>query len=123
MPGLIRGEQRAALNKRARELLDEVGLSHRLRHRPGELSGGEQQRVAIARALVRRPPLLLCDEPTGNLDSATALEVMELLAKLRLERGATIVMITHEPDLADRYASRRVAMRDGSIVGTQAATA
>jgi putative ABC transport system ATP-binding protein len=116
MPLVLDGVTRAERRRRAAEALAAVGLSARADHVPSQLSGGEQQRVAIARALVRRPPLLLCDEPTGNLDSATALEVMELLATLRRRLGATIVMITHEPDLADRFASRRVTMQDGRIV-------
>jgi putative ABC transport system ATP-binding protein len=116
MPLVLDGVPRADRRRLAAEALAAVGLAARADHAPAQLSGGEQQRVAIARALVRRPPLLLCDEPTGNLDSATAVEVMELLAALRRERGATIVMITHEPDLADRYASRRVTMRDGRVV-------
>jgi predicted ABC-type transport system involved in lysophospholipase L1 biosynthesis ATPase subunit len=100
-----------------------VGLAQRMDHAPSELSGGEQQRVAIARALVRRPRLILCDEPTGNLDSGTAIEVMDLLAGLQRERGSTVLMITHERDLAERYASRRVVMRDGRIVATETASA
>jgi putative ABC transport system ATP-binding protein len=116
MPLVLDGVPRAERRRLAADALAAVGLAARADHAPAQLSGGEQQRVAIARALVRRPPLLLCDEPTGNLDSATAVEVMELLATLRRERGATIVMITHEPDLADRYASRRATMRDGRFV-------
>jgi putative ABC transport system ATP-binding protein len=116
LPLVLDGVPRAERRRRAAEALAAVGLAERADHAPGELSGGEQQRVAIARALVRRPPLLLCDEPTGNLDTATSLEVMELLARLRRERGATIVMITHEPDLAERFASRRATMRDGRFV-------
>jgi len=123
MPLLLDGAPAAERRRRAAEALDAVGLAARADHAPSQLSGGEQQRVAIARALVRRPPLVLCDEPTGNLDSATAIEVMELLAKLRRERDATIVMITHEPDLADRYASRRVEMKDGRIVASSAVSA
>jgi putative ABC transport system ATP-binding protein len=115
MPLLLDGVPRERRRELASRALDEVGLSPRADHAPSELSGGEQQRVAIARALVRRPPLLLCDEPTGNLDSTTAVEVMELLARLVRERGATVVMITHEADLAERYAARRVRMRDGRI--------
>ncbi len=116
LPLVLDGVPRAERRRLAAEALDAVGLSDRASHAPSELSGGEQQRVAIARAIVRRPPLLLADEPTGNLDSATALDVMELVAALRRERGSTVVMITHEPDLAERYATRRVAMRDGRIV-------
>jgi putative ABC transport system ATP-binding protein len=115
-PLVLDGTPLSDRRRRAEEALDAVGLASRRAHVPSELSGGEQQRVAIARALVRDPSLLLCDEPTGNLDSTTAVDVMELLARLRRERGATVVMITHEPDLADRYATRKVTMRDGRVV-------
>jgi putative ABC transport system ATP-binding protein len=123
MPLVLDGTPREKRRALAEDALRAVGLESRMDHSPAELSGGEQQRVAIARALVRKPPLVLCDEPTGNLDSATAVEVMELLAKLRRERGATVLMITHEADLAERYASRRVQMRDGRIVATEPASA
>jgi putative ABC transport system ATP-binding protein len=116
IPLLLDGVPRAERRRLAEETLAAVGLAGRAAHAPSELSGGEQQRVAIARAVVRRPPLLLCDEPTGNLDSLTATEVMDLIARLRRERGTTVVMITHEPELADRYASRLVTMRDGRVV-------
>jgi putative ABC transport system ATP-binding protein len=99
---------------RALEALDQVGLSHRAKHAPNELSGGQQQRVAIARALVTRPRLVVADEPTGNLDSATSVEVMEMLVRLNKERGITIVMVTHEEDMAE-YASRIVVFVDGHI--------
>jgi putative ABC transport system ATP-binding protein len=100
--------------RRALEALDQVGLSHRAKHAPNELSGGQQQRVAIARALVTRPRLVVADEPTGNLDSATSVEVMEMLVRLNKERGITIVMVTHEEDMAE-YASRTVVFVDGHI--------
>ena len=100
--------------QRALEALDQVGLSHRAKHAPNELSGGQQQRVAIARALVTRPRLVVADEPTGNLDSATGVEVMEMLVRLNKERGITIVMVTHEEDMA-AYASRIVVFVDGRI--------
>jgi putative ABC transport system ATP-binding protein len=116
IPLLLDGVARAERRRLAEQALAAVGLAERAAHAPSELSGGEQQRVAIARAVVRRPPLLLCDEPTGNLDSATATEVMDLIARLRGDRGATVVMITHEADLAERYASRLVTMRDGRVV-------
>jgi putative ABC transport system ATP-binding protein len=116
IPLLLDGTPRAERRALASDALKSVGLEERADHAPSELSGGEQQRVAIARAIVRRPPLVLCDEPTGNLDSATAIGVMDLLAALRRDRGSTILMITHEPDLASRYASRAVTMRDGRIV-------
>jgi putative ABC transport system ATP-binding protein len=91
-----------------------VGLAHRSGHLPSQLSGGQQQRVAIARALVTRPPLILADEPTGNLDSVTSLEIMKLLGELRAG-GMTIVFVTHEPDIA-QFAARKLTLRDGSIV-------
>jgi ABC-type lipoprotein export system ATPase subunit len=106
----------AARERRLRALaaLDIVGLGDRARHTPAELSGGQQQRVAIARALVTEPSLLLADEPTGNLDSARSAELMELLCRLNVERQLTIVMVTHEPDMAG-YASRVVEFKDGRV--------
>ena len=98
---------------RAEAMAERVGLADRLEHRPAELSGGQQQRVAIARALAADPPILLADEPTGNLDSATAVQIMELLVELN-QQGKTVIMVTHEPDLAD-YARYRLHMRDGLI--------
>jgi putative ABC transport system ATP-binding protein len=101
-------------HKRARESLERVGLGHRAGHTPSQLSGGQQQRVAIARALVTRPPLILADEPTGNLDSATSVEIMKLLTELQ-HSGMTIVFVTHEPDIA-AYAARKLLLKDGAVV-------
>jgi putative ABC transport system ATP-binding protein len=100
---------------RARELLDRVGLKGRFDHYPVQLSGGEQQRVALARAFALRPPILLADEPTGNLDSATGAVVLELLLGLNRQEGATMVLVTHEQSLAES-ADRRIVMRDGLVV-------
>jgi lipoprotein-releasing system ATP-binding protein len=114
MPGLICGIPRKEAERTARELLVEVGLSHRLTHKPGELSGGEQQRVAIARALLMSPALLLADEPTGNLDMRTSEEVHELLMRLHSERGITLVIVTHNEKLAARL-GRTVGLVDGKL--------
>jgi len=99
----------------ARKALSEVGLEGRGHHHPSQLSGGEQQRVAIARALVNQPSILLADEPTGNLDTKTSIEVMEIFRHLNRDLGITIIMITHEPDIA-LFAKRRILFRDGRIV-------
>jgi putative ABC transport system ATP-binding protein len=101
---------------RVREALERVGLEKRLSHRPSELSGGEQQRAALARALVNRPGLLLADEPTGNLDSATGESIMLLLREIQQSLGMTIVMVTHERPLAERFASRIAAVADGKLI-------
>ena len=100
---------------RARTAIERVGLGHRLDHRPSELSGGEQQRASLARALVNSPQLLLADEPTGNLDSRTGSEIMDLIHTIHSE-GTTVLMVTHERPLAERYASRFVFLRDGKLV-------
>jgi putative ABC transport system ATP-binding protein len=99
--------------KRAAEALDSVGLSDRMHHRPNELSGGQRQRVAIARALVNRPSILLADEPTGNLDSTTSAEIMNVFEQLA-ESGQTVIMVTHEADIA-AHAKRVVVLRDGMV--------
>ena len=105
---------------RVREALERVRLTHRLGHRPTELSGGEQQRVAIARALVNGPKILLADEPTGNLDSATGEAILSLLRELQGAMGMTIVMVTHERPLAEHFADRLATMGDGKLVSTSA---
>jgi putative ABC transport system ATP-binding protein len=107
-----RGERR----ERVLELLTKVGLAHRAQHKPTELSGGEQQRAAIARALANRPSVLLADEPTGNLDSRNGQEVMALLAELNGKMGVTILLVTHDPALASRYAHKSLHMSDGRLV-------
>jgi len=106
---------RAERMRRAREALELVGLGDRLRHRPTELSGGQQQRVAIARALAQQPSILLADEPTGNLDSKSGSEVMEILRNLHRERGLTVVMVTHDPKVAAQ-AQRIIHIQDGLVV-------
>jgi len=100
----------------AREALERVGLRGRIDHRPSELSGGEQQRTALARALINRPKLLLADEPTGNLDSRTGTEIMDMLREFNRELGMTVVMVTHERALAEKYAERMVFLADGKLV-------
>ncbi len=103
---------------RAQALLAAVGLAERLHHYPIQLSGGEQQRVALARAFMLRPPVILADEPTGNLDSATGARVMELLLDLNRQEGTTLVLVTHDPGLAD-LAERKILLRDGRIVSDE----
>ena len=109
---------RAQRPGRVREALERVRLTERLAHRPSELSGGEQQRVAIARALVNRPQLLLADEPTGNLDSHTGAEIMELLRDLN-QQGSTVLLVTHERALAERFAARLLFLADGKLIGEE----
>ena len=101
-------------NQRAFELIERVGLSHRKHHKPFEMSGGQRQRVAIARALINKPSVILADEPTGNLDSKTSSEIMDLLTELH-HAGQTIVMVTHEDDIA-QYAQRTIRMKDGKVL-------
>jgi ABC-type lipoprotein export system ATPase subunit len=115
LPLHLRGWARGKTAGRARELLDLVGLGHRLEHLPEELSGGERQRVAIARALSIYPPLLLADEPTGNLDTHTGAEILKLLVDLNSRLGATILVVTHDMEVAGRCA-RTIALRDGRVV-------
>ena len=115
IPALIAGASRKDAAAKAERLLGEVGLSARLDHKPSELSGGEQQRVAIARALVNDPAVLFADEPTGNLDSATKQEIHRLLFDLRERLGQTIVIVTHDPELA-ALCDRCLTMRDGQFI-------
>src|SRR5579864_934645 len=111
----------AERHRRAKEVLELVGLGQRLDHYPNQLSGGQQQRVAIARALINEPSMLLADEPTGNLDTRTSIEVMDIFQRLNIERGITVVLITHEMDIAE-HATRIVRFRDGRIQSDQAVT-
>ncbi len=120
LPLVYRGVPRRARRVMAEEALTAVGLGHRLSHRPGQLSGGEQQRVAIARALVGSPAVLLADEPTGNLDTRSGAEVMGILGRLNSERGVAVVVVTHDPEVA-ALASRRVQVRDGLVESDSAA--
>ena len=113
------GFKSAERHKRALASLDAVGLSSRYHHMPNQLSGGQQQRVAIARALVNEPSLILADEPTGNLDTRTSIEVMGIFQRLNKERGITVLLITHEMDIAE-YGTRLIRFRDGRIVADQA---
>jgi len=115
LPLIYSEVSRADQARRARESLVTLGLGDRADHHPSELSGGEQQRVAIARALVNRPKLLLADEPTGNLDTRTSLEIMAILEELNRGQGLTIVLVTHEPDIA-ACADRVLTFRDGEVV-------
>ncbi len=114
LPMLYAGVESTQRNQRALEALAAVGLAGREQNHPNQLSGGQQQRVAVARALVNNPALILADEPTGNLDSRTSVEVMEIFQRLNRERGITLVLVTHEPDIAD-YAQRVVVFKDGRI--------
>jgi len=117
LPLTYRGTSAAERKQKVQHALERVGMAHRLRHYPSQLSGGQQQRVAVARALVTDPAILLADEPTGNLDSESSLEIMKLLRDLN-QQGRTIVLITHEPDIA-AFAQRAVRVRDGVIVSDE----
>ena len=119
LPLLYRGASSSERRARAREALETVGLAGWESHSPGELSGGQQQRVAIARAIVTKPALLLADEPTGNLDTARSKEIMELLTALNRERGITVIMVTHEQEMA-AYATRIIRFMDGLVASDQA---
>ncbi|MFI5379920.1 MAG: ABC transporter ATP-binding protein [Tepidisphaerales bacterium] len=107
--------RKSTLRERARQLLDDLGLAHRLKHRPNQLSGGERQRVAIARALMNEPRVLFADEPTGNLDAETGLQIMSVLQKLHRKQGQTIVMVTHDRELARQQADRVLLLQAGRL--------
>ena len=115
MPALIAGQAEKTARKRAGELLDELGLAERAEHKPSQLSGGEQQRVAIARALINDPAVIFADEPTGNLDSVTKKEIQQLFLDLRASHGQSIVIVTHDPELASAC-DRCLNMKDGLFV-------
>lgn len=115
MPGFIGNSDAASLDARARELLQYLGLSHRMQHKPPELSGGEQQRVAVARALINQPDIIFADEPTGNLDSAASQDMHQLIRRLRDELGQTFVIVTHNKELAD-LSDRCLEMQDGKLI-------
>jgi len=118
LPLLYSGMARSRARERARQALATVGLSRRKAHKPMELSGGESQRVAIARALVTQPAIVLADEPTGNLDRKTGSEILDLFGRLHAERGATMVIVTHDPEVA-RRCKRHVFLEDGAVVGDE----
>jgi cell division transport system ATP-binding protein len=111
----VQGESNALIRKKVPEVMDLVGLAHKMSSRPEELSGGEQQRVSIARAMVNHPPLLICDEPTGNLDPDTSVGIMQLLYRIN-RTGTTIIMVTHDREMVDKMRKRVIALGDGRIV-------
>ena len=115
-PLLFAGVAKKKRNKRAQQMLEKVGLYPRKDHRPFELSGGEQQRVAIARALINQPKILLADEPTGNLDSKTSRQIVQILSELNKKQGLTVIMISHEESLLDEFADDVIHLQDGKVV-------
>jgi len=115
LPMMYNGYAGKERHRRALEVLSLVGLAERLDHTPNRLSGGQQQRVAIARALVNKPSLILADEPTGNLDSATSNEIMALFQELNIQQSITVILVTHEPDIAE-HAKRQIVFRDGQVI-------
>lgn len=115
LPLIFRGAGKGRREKAARRILKEVGLGGRMRHKPGQMSGGQQQRVGIARAFVASPKIIFADEPTGNLDTATTVEVMEMMVRLVRQNRQTLILVTHEPELS-QYADRIITIRDGNIV-------
>jgi putative ABC transport system ATP-binding protein len=117
LPMRLAEVRRRERKKRAYEALEKVGLSDRVKHRPSEMSGGEQQRAALARALVNRPKILLADEPTGNLDSKTGTEILDLIRGLNRGLQMTVLLVTHERPLAERYADRMIFLGDGKLLG------
>ncbi|MBK9247349.1 MAG: ABC transporter ATP-binding protein [Ignavibacteria bacterium] len=117
MPALIAGDDSTSTSKKAKNLLEKVGLSHRGNHKPSELSGGEQQRIAIARALINSPELIIADEPTGNLDTANAQSILSIIQEIRREFALTFVVATHSAEVAS-LAERILTMRDGEIITT-----
>jgi len=119
MPARMSRHPRNEIARRGKQLLERVGLGARMTHRPSELSGGEQQRAALARALINQPKLLLADEPTGNLDSRTGTEIMNFIREFNETLGMTIVMVTHERALAERYARRLIFLADGKLIDDQ----
>jgi putative ABC transport system ATP-binding protein len=120
LPMIYGGVGREERRRRAQAMLEKVGLGDKWHSKPNQLSGGQQQRVAIARALVNEPRLILADEPTGNLDTQTSTEIMKLFSELNNDAGITVVLVTHEPDIAE-YAQRRIQFRDGLVIEDQRA--
>ncbi len=119
LPLLFSGIPKKERGQRASEILKVVGLQHRSSHRPSELSGGEQQRVSIARALINRPRILLADEPTGNLDSRTSKEIVEVLSKFNVDLGVTVIMVSHEEALLKEFASEVICLQDGKVIAEE----